>query len=201
MSKDCTPYLQDIIKALQATMASAMDITYEEFMRDKHRFGFVKDQIQTMGEASTAKNIPQNIKEQYEHLKIPWKTMINMRNTLIHEYDRINYPSVWKMITQIVPEILPKVQTMFRLEEKRMQELGITREERTASTTEKYLREPPFPKEIHQENEFMFLMSENGDVYKVHRDYVEGVERGLAGIDWDAHKMNITPKPEEEKAH
>jgi uncharacterized protein with HEPN domain len=41
-----------------------------------------------------------------QHPEIPWKDMAGMRDILDHQYDRINFNTLWDMIQQDIPRLL-----------------------------------------------------------------------------------------------
>jgi uncharacterized protein with HEPN domain len=59
--------------------------------------------IEIMGEA--AARTSDEAKSGTPH--IPWRTIVAMRNRLIHGYFEIDTEVVWKTITQELPQILP----------------------------------------------------------------------------------------------
>lgn len=57
--------------------------------------------LEIIGEAT--KKIPADIKVKWR--LIPWKNMVGMRDRLIHDYRGINYPMVWDVLKNKIPEI------------------------------------------------------------------------------------------------
>jgi uncharacterized protein with HEPN domain len=64
--------------------------------------------LQIMGEAANA--IPLDFRSR--HPEIPWRTMINMRNKLIHNYDGIDLDIVWETATINIPALATKIQAI-----------------------------------------------------------------------------------------
>lgn len=62
----------------------------------------VVPRIEVLGEAS--KRLSKTFRD--AHPEIPWKSMIGMRNVLIHDYHRIMLDEVWQVATHDVPELL-----------------------------------------------------------------------------------------------
>ena len=44
-----------------------------------------------------------------EHPETPWKDVVLMRNVLVHDYYRIDYKEVWKVIQEDLPPLLDQV--------------------------------------------------------------------------------------------
>jgi uncharacterized protein with HEPN domain len=68
--------------------------------------------LQIIGEASNA--IPHEFRN--NHPEIPWRSMINMRNKLIHNYDGIDLDIIWETATIGIPELEPKINTLLEKE-------------------------------------------------------------------------------------
>ncbi|MBF0554770.1 MAG: DUF86 domain-containing protein [Nitrospirae bacterium] len=71
---------------------------------DKNRMltlSLIKD-IEIIGEAATS--ISKDCREKYPH--IPWKSIVNMRNRLIHAYFDINLDVVWQTVAVDVPSLI-----------------------------------------------------------------------------------------------
>ncbi len=49
---------------------------------------------------------------QTEHPEVPWALLVGMRNCLVHGYDEVNVITLWRTVTQSVPELLPQVEAM-----------------------------------------------------------------------------------------
>ena len=69
------------------------------------RFASIK-QIEIIGEAANC--ISPEIKEKYSD--IPWRTIIGMRNILIHEYFGVDAKIVWDIICCDLPGLKIKIQ-------------------------------------------------------------------------------------------
>lgn len=70
--------------------------------------------IGILGEA--AGNVPKPV--QKAHPEIPWRTIINARNRIIHGYGDINENVAWKIITHDIPELKPLLRALLEEAEK-----------------------------------------------------------------------------------
>ena len=68
----------------------------------------VKD-VEIIGEAAT--NVSRDCHEKFPH--IPWKSMVNMRNRLIHAYFDINLNIVWSTVTEDLPPLIEAFKSIF----------------------------------------------------------------------------------------
>lgn len=64
-------------------------------------FPLVKD-IGIIGEAAT--HVSEGCREEFPH--IPWRSITNMRNRLIHAYFDINLDIVWQTVTDNLPSLI-----------------------------------------------------------------------------------------------
>ncbi|UJS22462.1 MAG: DUF86 domain-containing protein [Candidatus Brocadia sp.] len=55
-----------------------------------------------MGEAAT--HVSESCREEFPH--IPWRSITNMRNRLIHAYFDINLDIVWQTVTDNLPSLI-----------------------------------------------------------------------------------------------
>ena len=65
-------------------------------------------QLSIIGEA--ASKLPKTVQE--EHMDIPWKKIIGMRNVLIHDYSETDLPTVWATIEKDLPELQHAIKAM-----------------------------------------------------------------------------------------
>ncbi|WP_157072928.1 HepT-like ribonuclease domain-containing protein [Candidatus Magnetominusculus xianensis] len=63
---------------------------------------FLVKEIEIIGEAAT--RISKDCRDKYPH--IPWESIINMRNRLIHAYFDINLDVVWQTVEVDVPSLI-----------------------------------------------------------------------------------------------
>jgi len=75
-------YLEDIIHCINKIEQYTGELYYEEFAKDTLVFDAVIRNLEVIGEAS--KNVPEDIMRHYPN--VSWKSMIGLRNILIHEY-------------------------------------------------------------------------------------------------------------------
>ena len=56
------------------------------------------------------------------HPEIPWQGMIAMRNILIHAYWDVDMAIVWKTASEMVPDLIPRLENLIALEQQSEQE-------------------------------------------------------------------------------
>ena len=97
--------LQDILVAARLIQKFVTEITKESFLDDDLRYSAVIRHIEVIGEA--AKRVSSEFKAQYP--KIKWRSMIGMRNILIHAYDEVDLEEVWETAVVSIPELMVNV--------------------------------------------------------------------------------------------
>ena len=64
--------------------------------------------LEIIGEA--AKGITAEFRQ--EHSELPWKSMVGMRDRLIHGYFDVNLDIVWKTVINDLPPLINKLETI-----------------------------------------------------------------------------------------
>jgi len=104
-SKEDIVRMHHILDAAKEAVSFAQGKTRKSL--DKNRMlvlSLVKD-IEIIGEAAT--NVSEECREQFPH--IPWRSIINMRNRLIHAYFDINLDIVWQTVTEDLPYLITEL--------------------------------------------------------------------------------------------
>ncbi|MDH2432736.1 DUF86 domain-containing protein [Pokkaliibacter sp. MBI-7] len=87
--------VQSYTEGFDQTRFQASGITYDATLRN----------LELIGEA--AKHIPAEIRA--DHAEIPWRMIIATRNRLIHGYLGIDNDTLWSIIRDDIPELLPRL--------------------------------------------------------------------------------------------
>lgn len=99
MKKDIKVYILHIRDSIDKIESYTNNVTQLDFNRNTMIQDAVIRQLEIIGEA--AKNIPEDFKKKYED--IPWKSMIGMRNKVIHEYFGVQLDIVWEALMTEMP--------------------------------------------------------------------------------------------------
>ena len=94
-------YIEHILEAIQTIETYKQGLDFEAFLKNKMASDAIIRELEIIGEASN------NISEQFQkkHADVPWRKIIGIRNTLIHEYFGINKKVVWDAVENDLPEL------------------------------------------------------------------------------------------------
>lgn len=107
--KDLRAYLQDILSAIARITEYTAD-GKEVFLVDTKTQDAVLHQFSIIGEA--AAKLPSSTRA--HHPDVPWKTIIGMRNIIIHEYSDIQISRIWQTIEQDVTPLKHTIDVILR---------------------------------------------------------------------------------------
>ncbi len=108
MSRDKASLL-DMINATQRILQFTEGIDKSDLEKNEEKQSAILYQIIVMGEAT--KRLSLEFRAQYP--EIPWREIAGMRDILTHQYDRINFNTLWDVIQVEIPELLALLQPIF----------------------------------------------------------------------------------------
>lgn len=108
-------HLWDMLEAAQDVVNFTESLTLEEFLgagRDRliTRLA-VERKLEILGEAAC--RVSQRFRD--EHAGIPWKEIVGLRNLISHEYDKVNYPEIFRIVRERVPELITLLEPLVPL--------------------------------------------------------------------------------------
>ena len=95
-------FLWDILEAAKDIYNFVKNTNTKAFSNDKKTRYAVERQLLVIGEA--AKRVSDSFKQ--KHQKIPWKSMVGLRNILAHEYGEILVERIWLISTENIPDLI-----------------------------------------------------------------------------------------------
>ncbi|MBU0508328.1 DUF86 domain-containing protein [bacterium] len=112
MSRDSSRLL-DILNAARSVIELTEGMTGNDFQQDFRTELAITRLFEIIGEA--ARLVSEDLKR--DHPEIPWGRMAGLRHRLIHEYDKVDYDLVWKIIQRDVPELIRLIEPLVPPEE------------------------------------------------------------------------------------
>jgi uncharacterized protein with HEPN domain len=101
-------YLADMIIFAEKVLSYTDGLNQAEFLKSGLTYDATLRNLELIGEAAT--HIPDAIRS--SHPEIPWRMIIATRNRLIHGYLGIDDDTIWSIIEDDVPELLPALEAM-----------------------------------------------------------------------------------------
>src|SRR5699024_9767951 len=101
-------YVQDMIDFSEKALAYTEGLSQAQFVVDDRTYDATLRNLELIGEAAT--RIPAPIRAQFDH--VPWRLVIATRNKLIHAYLGIDDDTVWSIIKDDLPELIPRLHRM-----------------------------------------------------------------------------------------
>jgi len=112
MSRDSATLL-DMLKAARLAAEFRKGMNKRAFLDDPKTQSAVLHQLLVLGEAG--KRLSQEFRAQ--HQEVPWKKIVGMRDTLIHEYDDVDLNEVWNTVRSDVPRLIKLLEPLAPSEE------------------------------------------------------------------------------------
>ncbi|MFH0981417.1 MAG: DUF86 domain-containing protein [Planctomycetota bacterium] len=100
--------LRHVIDAIQAIENYTRGMDYAQFGRDSRTVDAVVWKLTVIGEA--ARHVPQEVESAYP--AVPWAKMRGMRNQIVHGYDKVDLETVWKVVQEHLPGIVPLLEAV-----------------------------------------------------------------------------------------
>jgi len=108
MQKDLSHFKKDIEEACKEILEFIEGYDFEKFSLDNKTYSAVLMKLAIIGEA--ASHFPEDIRLKNPH--IDWRTIVAMRNFLVHEYFEVDPKIVWKTVNEDVPVLVESMDTL-----------------------------------------------------------------------------------------
>lgn len=107
-SREWRLYVSDMLKFCENIQTYTAKLDQNAFLADQRTYDATLRNLELIGEAAT--HIPDSVRE--THSNIPWRSIIGMRNRLIHAYLGIDDELVWDVVQDDLPALLPRLQNL-----------------------------------------------------------------------------------------
>lgn len=101
-------FLDDMIDFTEKVLAYTDGLDQAGFVASGLTYDATLRNLELIGEAAT--HVPEKVRT--DHPEIPWRMIIAARNRLIHGYLGIDNDTLWSIIRDDVPDLLPRLQVL-----------------------------------------------------------------------------------------
>ena len=100
--RDDAASLWDMLEAARAVESFVKGRSFQDYAADLMLRSAVERQVEIIGEAA------RSVSEDYQrsHPQIPWQGIIGQRHVLAHDYAGIKHDRLWRVATELVPELI-----------------------------------------------------------------------------------------------
>jgi len=102
-------WLLDVLLAAEDALSFVHDETFEQFLESKLTQRAVLHCLAIIGEA--AGRIAESSMSEIPDL--PWRSMKDLRNVILHQYERVNLPRIWKIVNDELPPVVNALDSLF----------------------------------------------------------------------------------------
>ena len=108
MAKDYKAYISHILESIMLIEQYTENISFEAFEKDRKTIDAVIRNFEIIGEASN--KLPEEFRGKYP--EVPWRSIIGLRNVLIHDYLGVDIKAVWGNLKQELPLLKEQMQSI-----------------------------------------------------------------------------------------
>lgn len=106
-------HLLDMLAAARKALRFVEGLSVTAFSESPLHQSAVVKQLEIIGEA--ASRVSQPFRDL--HPDIPWRKIIGMRHRLVHDYTRIDIPTVWETTQNDLPSLIARLESLVPPEE------------------------------------------------------------------------------------
>ena len=108
MAKDYKAYISHILESIILIEQYTENISFEAFEKDRKTIDAVIRNFEIIGEASN--KLPEEFTKKYPD--VPWRSIIGLRNVLIHDYLGVDIKAVWGNLKQELPHLKEQIKSI-----------------------------------------------------------------------------------------
>ena len=101
-------YLLDMLIAARRAQEYAAGLDWDGFQRSALHQDAIVRRLAVIGEA--ARRMSQTTRD--AHPEVPWSQIIGMRHRLIHDYVRVDLPTVWDVVQNDLPPLISAIEPL-----------------------------------------------------------------------------------------
>ena len=98
--------LYDMLESARAAIEYCQERQREDLENNRMLADAVVRRIEVVGEA--ARGISQTL--QVAHPEVAWRAIMATRHIIVHEYDRIDFNIVWRIVVEHLPPLIQQIE-------------------------------------------------------------------------------------------
>lgn len=98
-------FLLDIVQSARIALSYVQDVEEAAFNENPQLQDSVIRRLEIIGEA--ARRLSEETRASLP--EVPWRSVIGMRNLMIHDYDDVDITMVWDSVQQGLPQIIAQI--------------------------------------------------------------------------------------------
>ncbi len=105
-------YLWDMLEAARAAVDYTGNLALDKFLATGREAAIIRlaveRQLEILGEA--ARRVSSHFRE--AHPELPWREIVGLRNIISHEYDKVNYDLIYRMVRGNIPVLIAMLEPL-----------------------------------------------------------------------------------------
>jgi len=110
IARDWLLYVEDMLDSIKTINEFLKETSKDHFLNNRMMKDAVIRNFEIIGEAT--RHIP--LENRKKHPEIPWETLYDTRNELIHEYFEVDFGAIWADTKNSLPEIEKKLEALMQ---------------------------------------------------------------------------------------
>lgn len=101
-------YLRDLLAAALSIGKFLHGVEERQFLQDELLQSAVLQKLTVIGEA--AARVSDDLRS--KHVEVEWRTIIGLRNVVVHEYFAVSWGTIWSTATKDIPELEDRIRAI-----------------------------------------------------------------------------------------
>ncbi len=105
-------YLWDMLEAARAAVDYTGNLALDKFLATGREAAIIRlaveRQLEILGEA--ARRVSSHFRE--AHPELPWREIVGLRNIISHEYDKVNYDLIYRIVRGNIPVLIAMLEPL-----------------------------------------------------------------------------------------
>ncbi|MCL5420206.1 MAG: DUF86 domain-containing protein [Candidatus Parvarchaeota archaeon] len=103
-------YISEIYNALKRASDQLKNVSLDAFMDSRDKQDIVIRNLEIAGEA--VNQLLNHFPDMKANSKINWSDLIALRNIIAHQYFRIDYEVIYKIVVETLPSLIPEIKKL-----------------------------------------------------------------------------------------